>query len=86
MGPAAMEELVETRGELRAFRTYQKQPAHRDEAIETQLAGFLWNRKLEYGALIVGALDLDRIPRPLTQVLAHALPANAPTGPLRRGH
>ena len=86
MGPAAMEELVETRGELRAFRTYQKQPAHRDEAIETQLAGFLWNRKLEYGALIVGALDLDRIPRPLTQVLAHALPANAPTGPLQRGH
>jgi len=78
MGPAAMEEMLEARGELRAFRTYQKQPAHRQEAIDAQLSGFLWNRKLEYGALIVSALDLDRIPRPLIQVLAHALPAEAP--------
>jgi OLD-like protein len=77
MGPAAMEELLEAQGELRAFRTYQKQPAHRQEAIDAQLSGFLWNRKLEYGALIVSALDLDRIPRPLIQVLAHALPAEA---------
>jgi hypothetical protein len=73
MGPAAMEDLLEAHGELSAFRTYQKQPAHREEAIETQLRGFLWNRKLEYGVLIVNALDLDRIPRPLAGVLAHAL-------------
>ena len=78
MEPAAMEELLEAQGELRAFRTYQKQPAHRHEAIETQLSGFLWNRKVEYGALIVSALDLDRIPLPLTQVLDHALAAEAP--------
>jgi Overcoming lysogenization defect protein-like, TOPRIM domain len=78
MGPAAMEELLEAHGELRSFRTYQKQPAHRHEAIETQLSGFLWNRKLAYGALIVDALDLDRIPRPLTRVLDHALAAEAP--------
>jgi hypothetical protein len=43
-------------------------------AIEAQLSGFLWNRKLEYGALIVNTLDLDRIPRPLAGVLAHVLP------------
>jgi hypothetical protein len=72
LGPSAMEELIETQGELRAFRTYQKQLAHRQEPIEAQLRGFLWNRKLEYGALIVNALDLDRIPRPLTGVLADA--------------
>jgi hypothetical protein len=72
-GPAAMEELLEAQGELRAFRTYQKQPAHREETIESQLRGFLWNRKLEYGVLIVNALELDRVPRPLTGVLAHAL-------------
>jgi hypothetical protein len=77
LGPAAMEELLEVQGELSAFRTYQKQPAHREEAIETQLRGFLWNRKLEYGVLIVDALDLDRIPRPLAGVLAHALPARS---------
>jgi hypothetical protein len=73
LGAAAMEELLATQGELSAFRTYQKQPAHRQEATEGQLRGFLWNRKLEYGALIVNTLDLDRIPRPLTGVLAHAL-------------
>jgi hypothetical protein len=73
MGLAAMEELLEAQGELSAFRTYQKQPAHREEAIETQLRGFLWNRKHKYGVLIVDALDLDRIPRPLDRVLAHAL-------------
>jgi hypothetical protein len=73
LGPAAMEELLEAQGELSAFRTYQKQPAHREETIETQVRGFLWNRKLEYGVLIVDALDLDRIPRPLDRVLAYAL-------------
>ena len=75
LGPAAMEELLEAHGELSTFRTYQKQPAHREEPIETQLRGFLWNRKLEYGVLIVNALDLNRVPRPLAGVLAHALPA-----------
>jgi hypothetical protein len=75
LGPAAMEELLEAQGELRAFRTYQKQPAHREERMEEQLRGFLWNRKERYGVLIVEALDLDRIPRPLAAVLAHVLPA-----------
>jgi hypothetical protein len=80
MDPAAMEELLEAQGELGAFRTYQKQPAHREERIEAQLRGFLWNRKHKYGVLIVDALDLDRIPRPLDRVLAHALSAEPPTG------
>ena len=75
LGPAAMEELLEAQGELSAFHTYQKQPAHREEAIEPQLRGFLWNRKLKYGVLIVNALDLDRVPRPLERVLAHAVSA-----------
>ena len=74
LGRAAMEELLEAQGELSAFRTYQKQPAHREEAIETQLRGFLWNRKLRYGVLIVDALDLNRVPRPRAGVLAHVLP------------
>ena len=80
LGPAGMEELLEAQGELSAFRTYQKQPAHREEALETQLRGFMWNRKLKYGVLIVDALDLDRIPRPLERVLSHAVSAGPPTG------
>ena len=73
LGPPQMEELLEAQGELKAFRTYQKQPTHREEPVETQLRGFLWNRKHEYAILIVEALPLDRIPRPLAGVLEHAL-------------
>src|SRR5947208_1968190 len=73
-----MEQLLETQGELGAFRTYQKQPAHRRRPIESQLSGFLWYRKLAYGALIVNRLDLDRISRPLAAVLNHALAAEPP--------
>jgi hypothetical protein len=83
LGPAAMEELLEAQGELNAFHTYQKQPAHREEPLEAQLRGFLWNRKHKYGVLIVNALDLERIPRPLAGLLAHALSAEPPTDPLR---
>lgn len=79
LGPAGMEDLFEAQGELSAFRTYQKQPAHREETIETQVRGFLWNRKHEYAVLIVEALDLDRIPQPLNAVLAHAVSAEPPT-------
>jgi hypothetical protein len=86
MGPAAMEELLEAQGELSAFRTYQKQPAHREERIEEQLRGFLWNRKSKYGVLIVDALDLDRIPRPLDRVLAHALRAEPTRGAMPGSH
>ena len=68
-----MEELLEAQGELRTFRTYQKQPAHREEPLETQLRGFLWNRKPKYGVLIIEAIDLDSVPRPLELVIAHAL-------------
>jgi hypothetical protein len=73
LGPAALEELIEAQGELNSFRTYQKQLAHREEPLEAQLRGFLWNRKLKYGVLIIETLELDRVPRPLAAVLDHVL-------------
>ena len=71
VGPAGMERVLAEQGDLRAFRTYQKQPAHRAEPLEEQLHGFMWNRKQRYAELLVDALELDRIPRPLDRVLAH---------------
>jgi hypothetical protein len=71
MGPEGMERVLAEQDELRAFRTYQKQPAHRARPLEDQLHGFMWNRKQRYAVLLVEALDLDRIPRPLDRVLAH---------------
>jgi hypothetical protein len=71
VGPEGMERVLAAQGELRAFRTYQKQPAHRARPLEEQLHGFMWNRKQKYAVLLVEALDLERVPRPLDRVLAH---------------
>jgi len=71
VGPEGMLSVFEEQGELRAFRTYQKQPAHRDRPLEEQLHGFMWNRKQKYAVLLVEALDLECVPRPLDRVLAH---------------
>jgi hypothetical protein len=71
LGPEGMERVLAEQGELRAFRTYQRQPAHRDRPIEEQLHGFMWNRKQKYAVRLVEELDLERIPRALDRVLAH---------------
>jgi hypothetical protein len=70
LGVAAVERIIEREGELGAFRTFQKQPAKRALGLEEQLWRFMWNRKIRYATLLVEALDLDRVPRPLDGVLA----------------
>ncbi|HZR96552.1 MAG TPA: TOPRIM nucleotidyl transferase/hydrolase domain-containing protein [Gaiellaceae bacterium] len=62
--------VIEERGELSAFRTYQKQVAHRGRPLPEQLHGFMHNRKIEYARLLVDALDLSRVPEPLAGLLA----------------
>ena len=71
VGPEGMERVLVEQHELRAFRTYQRQPAHRARPLEEQLHGFMWNRKQRYAVLLVEALDLERVPRPLDGVLGH---------------
>jgi len=75
LGSAAVEQIIDAEGELGSFRTYQKQPAHRHRTTEEQLWGFMWNRKIRYATLLVEALDLTRVPRPLDRLLAHVSPA-----------
>jgi hypothetical protein len=71
LGPVAVQRVIEAQGELGPFRTFQKQLAKRDLPLEEQLWRFMWNRKIRYAPLLVNALDLDRVPRPLDGVLAH---------------
>ena len=71
LGSAAVLGVVEEQGELGPFRTFQKQLAKRDLGLDEQLWRFMWNRKVRYAPLLVGALDLDRVPRPLDCVLTH---------------
>jgi hypothetical protein len=71
LGAPVVEEVLAAHGKLGSFRTYQKQPAHRDRTTEEQLRGFLTNWKIRFAAPLVEALDLSRVPRPLDGVLAH---------------
>jgi hypothetical protein len=73
LGVGAVEDVVAAQGELRSFRTLQKQPAQRTWTAEAQLRRFLGThsgRKARYAEALVKALDLERVPRPLDLVLA----------------
>jgi len=74
LGPASIEAVLESQGDLGSFRTFQKQPAWRGRTIEAQLRRYMGSadrRKLRYARLLVEALDLADVPRPLDGVLAH---------------
>ena len=70
LGVDAVLRIVDEQRELSSFRTFQKQPAKRGLDLEEQLWRFMWNRKIRYATLLVEALDLEHVPRPLDGVLA----------------
>ena len=74
LGAAAVEQVVDSQGDLGSFRTLQKQPAWQGRPNEQQLRRFMGSggrRKIRYARLLVEALDLAQVPRPLDRVLAH---------------
>lgn len=73
LGVARVEELVEAEGDLRALRTFLRQPAQRGRTSQQQLRRFLGTkkgRKIRYGRVLVEALDPGRTPAPLDGLLA----------------
>jgi OLD-like protein len=74
LGATRVERIIEAEGELGRFRTFQQQPAQRGRRVEAQLRRFMGTRggrKIQYAPVLVGALDLARVPRPLDGVLAN---------------
>jgi hypothetical protein len=74
LGPASVEAVLDSHGDLGSFRTFQKQPAWRGRSVERQLRRFMGSadrRKIRYARLLVEALELAEVPRPLDDVLAH---------------
>ena len=74
LGTATVEDLVAEHGEMRSFRTLQKQPAQQGRTTHAQLRRFMGSaggRKIRYAPILVDALDLDRVPRSLDRVLSH---------------
>jgi hypothetical protein len=69
-----VERVIDSQGELDAFRSMQRQPAWRGRPTEEQLHRFFGThkgRKIQSAPLLVDALDLARVPRPLDLVLAY---------------
>lgn len=74
LGIEKVEQIADAEGDLRSFRTLQKQAAWQGRPMQEQLRRWLGSggsRKIRYARLLVDALDLDRVPRPLERVLAH---------------
>jgi len=73
LGVPGVEQVIESQHELASLRRFQLQPAQRGRPGPAQLRRFLGTRsgrKIAYGSLLVQALPLDRVPRPLDGVLA----------------
>lgn len=73
LGTTTVEQIIDSRGELGSFRILQQQPAQRERSIHQQLVRFMGTRsgrKVLYARLMVEALDLALVPRPLDLVLA----------------
>ena len=71
LGPETMLAVIGSQGHLRRFRSFQNQPAQRHKTIEAQLLRWLGNSKIHYAPLMVEALDLEDVPRPMKGVLAY---------------
>ncbi|GHC80246.1 TOPRIM nucleotidyl transferase/hydrolase domain-containing protein [Streptomyces flavofungini] len=73
LGVPRVEELVRAEGDLRALQTLQRQPAQQSRTAHQQVRRFLGSkggRKIRYGRVLVEALDPDRVPAPLDDLLA----------------
>ena len=72
VGTERVLELLELHGDLRPFRTLQKQAAWQGRPVGEQLRRFMGSggrRKIRYARFLVEALDLTAVPRPLAGVL-----------------
>jgi hypothetical protein len=74
LGAPAVEAVLAANGDLNAFRTFQKQLYWRGQPPNRQLRRFMGSadrRKIRYARLLVEALPLDAVPRPLLHMLMH---------------
>jgi hypothetical protein len=73
LGVEGVEAVIEAAGEARSLRLLAGMPAQREwtrEAVLRRFLGVRSGRKARYAALLVEALEPDRVPVPLAAVLA----------------
>ncbi|MFI7321320.1 TOPRIM nucleotidyl transferase/hydrolase domain-containing protein [Streptomyces venezuelae] len=73
LGTERVEEIIRGEGDLRAWQTLQRQPAHQDTPRHQQLRRFFGTkkgRKIRYGGLLTEALSPGEVPAPLDGLFA----------------
>lgn len=83
LGPPGVEAVLEAQGELRSWRSFQRQPAQRERPVEAQLRRFMGTRsgrKALYARALVEAGAPDRVPPPLMRLLDHVVPVDKAAG------
>jgi hypothetical protein len=72
LGAAGVEAVLERSGKLSSFRTFQRQPQWQHRRVEDQLRRFFGSSagKIKHAPLLVEAVDLERVPRPLAALVA----------------
>ncbi len=73
LGVVRVEEILRAEGDFVAWQIFGRQPAQQGRLPERQLRRFLGTkkgRKIRYGSLLVEALDAERVPAPLRDLLA----------------
>ncbi len=75
-GAQAVEALLAQEDDLASFRRFQRQPGHRERAVEAQLHRFMGTRagrKERLAFLVAASLPAARVPAPLRALLRFAL-------------
>lgn len=74
VGVDALEGILDLNGDLRAFRTLQRQPEWRGKPVADQFRRFLGSgarRKTRYARLLIETANAERLPEPLLRALEH---------------
>ncbi|HEX4058082.1 MAG TPA: TOPRIM nucleotidyl transferase/hydrolase domain-containing protein [Galbitalea sp.] len=72
LGTDRVLDILDRNGDLERFRTFQRQPAKRDEPIDRQLHRFFGTtsgRKERYGRILAGRLNPENIPSSLASLI-----------------
>lgn len=72
VGVPALLQIIERHGDWPRFRTMQRQLVYRTASLDVQVRYLMTQKKIAYAADLIHALDLSRVPTPLSAVLRFA--------------
>jgi hypothetical protein len=71
VGVTGVKRILEHVGELRSFRTMQREPHHRTRDLADQLHRFIGRQRYRNARLLAESVDLRSVPAPVDQLLRH---------------